>query len=379
MNNIKLYRYLRYLKGNIKTLLNKILEIEFGQKVQKEIETDEFLYLLLNIVDSLWTTSEPSGKSTFGHIRTSFHDKIAHWLLVQPRACLAYKNLYRLSGNEEYLIKAQSLGDYILLHQENNGLFLAHGAPNYPLDEGVATYWNSLALLELYELDKKDEYLEASVKVGEAGREYLYGENYGYEHTMGQEMWCLNVSIVAAFVYKLLYEFTGDDKYYKYCSDGLKVVLENITEYGMFPYTKKNQRVYYTLYHSLVTYFLLLFENTPWDEEWKITHKAYLAVEYLSCLVRKDGSVIEPELDGYVYAVSLAASAAVFSKVNDYDKSTKITRFLSKFRSHKNDKIYILEKNNKLYMGQRKEFWDSYTCVCFDWLMLALSYQSSKL
>jgi len=370
-------RYYKPMRAIRKTWLRLSSELEKGHEAERHfLSVEDLVIRLESFLEPLWTNKDPSGRPTHRHIRTGEYDSSGHYLHAQSRTCQAFQDLYLATREIGYMAKAQSLADYLVTHQEENGLFLAHRKSGYPRDEGIATYWAVVTLINMSRLSGDHAYLDAAIRGGDAGRVHLFGESYGYAHTIGQKFWTPNASGGASLAYKLLYEATSEERYHTYVTDGLKHVVGHLNEEGMFEYCEKRTSIYLSSYHALVTYFLFLFKGSQWDEAFSVSDAFQRSLGFLEELTQKDGSIIEPDVKYESSALSLAISAAVYTKIGKHAVANKLIAFLGRFFT--SNRFYLFEKQNKLYYGRFRPFYNYFVGSVLAWLSLILVERNQK-
>lgn len=370
-------RYYKPMRTIRKAWLRLSSELERGHEAERHfLSVEDLVTKLESFLEPLWTDKDPSGRPTHKHIRTGEYDSDGHYLHAQTRGCQAFQNLYLATKENDYLAKAQCLADYLVTHQEENGLFFAHRTLGYPRDEGIATYWAVVTLVNMSKLSSDHAYLEAAIRGGDAGRLYLFGESYGYAHTIGQEFWTPNASAVASLAYKLLYEATSEERYHAYVADGLKHVVGHLNEEGMFEYCEKRTSIYLSSYHALVTYFLFLFKGSQWDEAFSVSSAFQRSLGFLEKLTQKDGSIIEPDVKYESFVLSVAISAAVYTKIGKHGVANELIVFLCRFFT--SNRFYLFQRQNRLYYGRFRPFYNYFIGSVLEWLSVILVERKQK-
>jgi hypothetical protein len=364
-------KYYKPLRAVRKVMFWLYATLERGWSIERASPAiEDTVARLTSLLEPLWTDRDPAGNCVSVHIRTKEYNRGGHYLHAQTRGCQAFQNLHLATGDESYLEKARSLSDYLVAHQEQNGLFLTHRKAGYPQDEGIGTYWAAVTLANMHRLCPDGGYLEAAIRAGEAGRRDLFGEGYGYVHTLGQTFWTPNASAVACLAYKLLYEATSEERYREYVADGLKHAFGYLDSEGMFPYCETRKSIYFSSYHALVAYFALLFRGSEWDEQFSISSVFDKSLSFLENLVREDGSVMEPDAKYGSFVLSTAICAAIYAKLGRRDAVDRLCAFLGTFLT--SDGLYLFQKNGRLYSGRLKSFSDYFTASVLEWVSVVL-------
>lgn len=342
-------------RGIMRRALKFFDKLEIKHRANSEtLNSEELVSKLNSIIDSLWSES-----GNTGYIRVDLRSKRAYSLAAQAFLCHAYVHLSGITGQDKFIERAIKLGNYLICHQEENGLFLFHNLPRKPQDEGPATFFSIIALTDLFELIQNGNYLSLAVKAGIAARELLFDEALGYIHTMGQDFWVPNVSAMAAEAYWHLFQLTNEDKYRVWAQDGLAHTLHHITPGGLFPYSEHRKNVYIAGYQAYILWALLGLIKTDLAEDID-EEKIDKGLEYLGSLVREDGSLIEPEMpEVYAYSPSIAASAATWTRLGNEQLFRRNIGFLSKFL-YKGKMYTHMDRQGRIFMGNRKRSWKSY-------------------
>jgi hypothetical protein len=339
---------------NIKSRFDEYLWDQQQAKPNNKIISIEDMIGLLELkVHDLITGIDVDGSKIHPHIFTKSHSESAHFLLTQKTAALAYFNLYELKKDKKYLKLGLNIADYITTHQEENGLFLMHNHPLLSQDEGPTTAGVIKALVFAYKLTKKKKYLDIAKTAAIASRKIIYSKKYGYIHTLGQDYWCTNINSSFAYSYILLFEETGDDKYLKWSSDGIKFTLRGQVDSGLFLYSAKFRHVFRALYQALV--LLTLMEYNEFEHDKKIEHAIQKGIKYAYTLQRDDGSIKESQMNCYSFLQSCTRFAHLFKLLNDQKRYEKLLKYTSKFFTP--NTIYLEHaKSGVVRFGFRKRY-----------------------
>lgn len=345
-----------------------VSQLERGVVPEKDdISLLELLYKNISLLERLGTDREPNGEKTYWHIKTGSHSSIADWTNAQTFALGGYLNMYYITKSTGYLKKADELGQYLLKHQERNGLFLSNCNPKGRQDEGIATFWAEIQLVELYKCTRNKQYLDSIISAIESSRKFLFYKNIGYVHTMGDTTWTTNANIAAAYANLLTYKETGTIQYLQWAREAVIQTIRWQQSNGLFLYSQGRQSIYISVYHTLVTLFLMLYnKHDPVPEISTVINRALI---YQKNLERLDGSIKEPDLKYYSFCTSVGISITLNTLINDYEKVSKSINFLNKFFSKNN--MYVYYKDNKIYNNNRKIDVNNYIAFIFFCISLA--------
>lgn len=339
-----------------------------------DISLLELLDKNVNLLESVGTDREPNGKKTYCHIKTGSHSAVADWTNAQTFALGGYLNMYYITKSMNYLKKAEELGQYLLKHQEKNGLFLANCDPKGRQDEGIATFWAVSQLVELYKCTKNKQYLDSIIRAVESSRKFLFHNNSGYVHTLGETTWTTNANIAAAYATLSAYKETGTMRYLQWAREAVTQTIRWQRSDGLFLYAQKRQSIYVSMYHTIVMLLLMLYNKL--DPLPDISTAIDNALIYQKKLERLDGSIKEPDGKHYSFCTSVSISIALDALTNDCEKVSKSINFLNDFFSK--GKLYVFYKNNKLYIGTRKREVNNYIAFIFLCLSLAEQFKISN-
>ena len=303
---------LTLLKKIFLSLRYALTRLEKGAVLSNSpVSLDEALDSVWSFIKSNLTDRDPNGSRVPLHLKTQCKSRRAHTLRAQTNLFLALENFS--PKNFAALELQESLANYLVAKQENNGLFLYHhGGALKDKGEGPATNWTIIALVKAYEKFNRKEYLEAAVRAADGAAKYMYNEHRGFIHTVGQDFWCPNISVTFGYANQLLFEKTYEDRFKSWAAGGLKHTLAYQKENGLFPYFQTRQIVYLSLYQAHIIYFLNLL-NKGLYSEWDVESSMRSGLSFLKSLINDDGSIAEPDLKHHsTYIISQATCTKVF-------------------------------------------------------------------
>jgi hypothetical protein len=263
--------------------------------------------------------------------------------------------------------KAIAIGNYLEHTIDKRNIVPFHLPDFFPQDEGVSTFWAILSFLDLYSITDNLRYLNNAHHLGVGGREHLFQDGFGYLHNIGYNCWYPNVSAVAALAYYRLYKETNDEQFLEWMNDGLKYSMAKMRKNGLFPYSQKNPSTYISIYQAITIFLLTSLLNESTHSISRLESELPIAVSYLKKLIRKDGSIIEPDMSCYAYLTTTVASLIVLKKYQQQFLYKKVQKFLPRFFTQEKPFLCITS-DGYLYNGTMAFSYDVLITEVFYWI-----------
>ncbi len=363
MRNLLFYPFL--LLKKIRTYYHS----KFEQKMEntEHCETDYFAnYLWLKIQEHFIFNA---GKIYYD-TKIKYNGKPSS--LAQSRILLSIlylNNKNKIPFNADFLVNLFT--KHILGSKEKNQLYKFNQKWWKDQDEGIATVWTLIALLEVYGKYKDENLLKSIIASTEAMHSHLFTDKTGLIHTSNDDFWCLNaVSTYAMFISKLL-EFYHDEGFVKKLSTSVSICIENINQEGYFPYSQIRTGTYLLLYNPIVIITLeeaLASTFIGNDLKDKAIVKLNLAKKYLQNQQDVDGYFVEPEQKQFSrYIISNITSLVALRNSLTLDEELKIFNNIKKYLI--DDEFYLCRnEKGEFFNGNLYEVKDVLLTEVFYWL-----------
>lgn len=359
----------RCIRGfyKIKNTAYSLFEKKRPVNNERNISLSEMTIMVENFIEFRSSNFHISTGQKCARYSTHLHSNRSYITLAQERLVMSYINLYRKKHKNGYLNRAIAIGRYIERSMAPEGIIPFHKPFFYPQDEGVSTYWAIPCFTELFNETSDSDFLRDAIELGEGGRNLLFGDKYGYTHTLGQKIWCPNVSAIAAYAYKSLHEATGNQKYLRWARDGLKFSADKMKKTGLFPYSETRPTLYMSIYQAITMALLMPFLKDSLGSEFNVSDRLRRACAFLKTLIREDGSVMEPEMKCYAYLPSMVATLAVLKYIGEKEYFVRVSNFIKLFFQTKSPFLCI-SFDKKLYNGSMIDFHDVLMTEVLYWL-----------
>lgn len=347
--------------------IRTFLYIKFEKKVLNDlILSDE------NFKNILWAKIKKNliaiESNTF--YRTKIKNKELPNNLAQARVLLSAILLLNEKNQINHLSTIiNRLKNYLLSVKTKNNLWLFNQKWWNKQDEGIATIWVLLALLEVYKLNKNDDLLKEIISSTEAMNEMLFSKSCSLRHNLGDSFWCLNAASTYAMYISKLLEFTNKKEYVENLNLSIKLCLDNITDEGFFPYSEIRKGTYLLLYNPIVIITLkeALKSNFIYPELKKRSIKDIEIVKnFVYKQKDKDYFFVEPEQEKFArYIISNITSLIALKDIITNEEETKIFN---------NIKSYIIDNELYLCRNEKGEYFNGNLYEVRDVLLTEVFY-----
>ncbi|MCP4970508.1 MAG: hypothetical protein GY932_07945 [Arcobacter sp.] len=243
-------------------------------------------------------------------------------------------------------------------------------------DEGIATIWTLIALLEVYKKNKDKNLLNNILSTTEAMHKHLFTDETSLMHTKNDNFWCLNsVSTYAMFISKLL-EYHFDKIFVHNLITSINLCINNIDQEGYFPYSQTRTGTYLLLYNPIVIITLEDALASKFIDE-KLKRISFQKIEAAKIFLHKqqdeNGYFVEPEQKQYSrYIISNITSLIALRKTVSKDEELVIFNSIKRYLI--NDEIYLCRnEKGEFFNGSLYEVKDVLLTEIFYWLTYYLS------
>jgi hypothetical protein len=357
--------YFWLLNKKIRTKIHNLFE---KKKLSKKVPSIEYVnFYLWNFIQKRITYTP---KGIF--YKTKVMNNNSPMTLAQARVLMGLCNLYNngeINSNGLFLIK--EFQKYILSMKQQNGIYKFNQKSWNLQDEGIATIWVLLALLETYKITKDDLLLKEIIDTINIVNKILFSKKNSLVHTLGDDYWCLNAASTYAWFVSELFEFYKTDELYENYVISVKLCNEKFSPEGYFPYSEKRLGTYLLLYNPVVMYTLQkAVDNDIVDEKLKVETEKNLSKAKNFLLKQKDKNdfFVEPEMKVFSRYI-ISNVIALVSLKNKIDKELE-KRILDNIKSYFiDDKMFLCRNNNgEYYDGNLYEVNDVLVTEVFYWL-----------
>ena len=294
--------------------------------------------------------------------------------LAQARVLLGLCKLYSnnlIRHNGLFLIK--EFQKFILSMKSKNGIYKFNQKSWSLQDEGIATIWVLLALLETYKITNEKTLLQEIIKTIETVNKILFSKKNSLLHTLGDDYWTLNAASTYAWFVAELFPFYKTEELLENYEISIALCNSKIEENSQnyFPYSEKKPGTYLLLYNPVVIYTLAKAINSKFiTTELKLETEKNLekARDFVLSQMDKEYFFVEPEMKVFSrYIISnIIALISLKSKI-DKEKEVKI---LNNIQSYFIDEKMFLcrNENGEYYDGNLYEVNDVLVTEVFYWL-----------
>ena len=293
--------------------------------------------------------------------------------LAQSRVLLSFCKLYnnnQISFNDKYII--ENLKEFILSLQENSGIYKFNHRNWNLQDEGIATIWALLSLLQAYKIIKDERLLTRILDTVDIMQHKLIDKNNSLKHTQGDNFWCLNAASTYAFFVNQIIEYYNTEELLINYEKAIELCVQKLTPEGYFPYSEKRQGTYLLLYNPIVIYTLEnAIDNNIIGNVLKTQTQKALEQARLYLLKQMDDNkfFVEPEQKKFSrYIISNITSLVALKNKIPKDLESQIRSNITSFLV--NDKLYLCRNSKSQYFnGNLYEVKDVLTTEVFYWLL----------
>lgn len=376
MKNIKFYFFLVNKKA--RTKIHNIFE----KKVKNVdiISTIDLLSYFEKFFDQRIVTTDIGA-----FFKTNVINNNKPMTLAQARIILGSCNLYKNNINPKKNSQiAKELTSFLITTKDENGLYKFNQKNWYLQDEGIATIWTLIALLEVYKLWQDKNILTEIISTLAVLNEKMFSKKNSLAHTLGDDYWCLNAASTYAWFVSELLNFYTSEELLENLEISIKVCNSKITDAGYFPYSERKPGTYLLLYNPVVIYTLEnAIKNKKINKSLKeTTMKNIIAAKnFLLNQMDSDNFFIEPEMKNFSrYIISNITSLVALTDFVSDDLTDKI---FSNIKSYFiNNKMFLCRDDDDLYFnGNLYEVNDVLMTEVFYWLTIFLKtkkYQEVK-
>ena len=367
---MKTFRYYFFLiQSKISMRIHNTLEKKV--KCDNLISVEDFQFFLLKIIISNLIKTD-SGI----YFNTRIKNINKPMTLAQARVLLSFCKLYdnnQISFRYKYII--ENLKEFILSLQENSGIYKFNHKKWNLQDEGIATIWSLLSLLQAYKILKDEKLLGRILNTVNIMHNKLIDKNNSLIHTLGDNFWCLNAaSTYAFFVNQILPYYYTEELVFNY-KKAIELCVQKLTPEGYFPYSKKRTGTYLLLYNPVVIYTLEnAINNDIIDKELEAQTINALERARLYLLKQMDENkfFVEPEQKRFSrYIISNITSLVVLKNKISKELESQILNNITSFLI--NDKLYLCRNRSGQYFnGNLYEVNDVLITEVFYWLLTYL-------
>jgi hypothetical protein len=361
------YGFLFLKKSKIK-IHNKF---ESRVKIVKNNSLEEFYeFLWKHLKTNLITDS----KGIF--FNTKVKNKNSPMILSQIRVILI------LSSNKEQLNEKfsqaniiEKLTDYLISMRRSNGLFTFNQASWNLQDEGIASIWAILALIEAYRNTSNYKYLKVATATFDSINKFLYSKETSLLHTANEHIWCLNAASTFANACSNILNYYVSDWVIEAMNDSVELCIEKIADDGHYPYNQIRTGTYILAYHPIV---MITLDNCIHSKYLKPEVKNKLieankkALEFLIKCFDSDSRIFEPEILQYNQYIitNITSLLALKGKINKENEDVILANLLNYLS--KNELFLCKNERNELYNSDLYNVKDVLAIEVLYWLNIYL-------
>jgi len=373
-----LKQYLKSPKYYSLLLVKKIkiyLHNRFEQsiKAQDNVDLGKFItYLWQHLIKNL----EFNENGYF--VKTKVTNKNDPMVLSQARSVLILSNKDSNIDpklKSSYLVKKMT--DYLIsMRDKERGLFKFNQASWDLQDEGIASVWATLALIQAYEYTNTKKYLAVAIETMNSMIKNLYTKETSLIHTEGDDFWCLNSASTFANACSLLLKYHYNEEIKLAMIDSINLCIDKIANDGHYPYNKHRQGTYLLLYHPIVMITL----NNCLDSEFiddetrkRLVRTNNIARDFLISCIDKDNKIFEPEITNYSQYIvtNVTTLVAIKDMISEELKDSLLSNITKYFN---NDQLYLCkDKNDRLYNSNLYRVRDVLSVEVLYWLDIYFS------
>jgi len=373
-----LKQYLKSPKYYPLLLIKKIkvyLHNRFEQsiKAQDNVDLGKFItYLWQHLIKNL----EFNENGYF--VKTKVTNKNDPMVLSQARSVLILSNKDSNIDpklKSSYLVKKMT--DYLIsMRDKERGLFKFNQASWDLQDEGIASVWATLALIQAYEYTNTKKYLAVAIETMNSMIKNLYTKETSLIHTEGDDFWCLNAASTFANACSLLLKYHYNEEIKLAMIDSINLCIDKIADDGHYPYNKQRQGTYLLLYHPIVMITL----NNCLDSEFiddetrkRLVRTNNIARDFLISCIDKDNKIFEPEITHYSQYIvtNVTTLVAIKDMISEELKDSLLSNITKYFN---NDQLYLCkDKNDRLYNSNLYKVRDVLSVEVLYWLDIYFS------
>ncbi len=357
---------------NFQLLLKKIktyyyVNTEKKDKSENVYDEDRFLSLLYDkVIKNLIVVD----KKVFFSTKINNNNKPNN--LAQARVLLSLILLDNNNQNFYHRFYIDGLINYLLGEKTKDNLFNFNQKSWNKQDEGIATIWVLLALLESYSVNNSEKLFDEIIIITTAMHNKLYNQEKSLTHNLGDDYWCLNaVSTYAMFIARFL-EKKYDKSFVSNLNYSIELCINNINEEGFFPYSEVRKGTYLLLYNPIV---ILTLEEALKSKYIKPSLKDEaiikldLVKKFIYAKQDNNGFFVEPEqvkFSRYIISniTSLIALKGFILPIEEKNILKNVRSYMVK------NKLYLCKKeSNEYFMGSLFEVNDVLITEVFFWYL----------
>jgi len=306
------------------------------------------------------------------YYKTKIMNNNSPMTLAQSRVLLGVCNLYNSGqSNDNNIFLIKEIQKYILTMKGENGIYKFNQKSWNLQDEGIATIWVLLALLETYKITLEKTLLEEIIATIEIVNKILFSKKNSLSHTLGDDYWCLNAASTYAWFVGELMTFYKTDELIENYSLSIELCNAKFSEKRYFPYSEKRQGTYLLLYNPVVMFTLQeAIKNKFIDKTlYNKTRETLVEAEkYLLSQLDKNNFFVEPEMK--VFSRYIITNVISLVALKDKIGTALEDKVLNNIKSYfNNDKMFLCKDDSgKYYDGNLYEVDDVLTIEVFYWL-----------
>lgn len=365
MKNLNFYLFL--IQKKINTRIHNLLETKV---INDSILSDE------QIISFLWSEIKKKLKKVPQglYYRTEVTNNNSPMTLAQSRVllsiCMNIRNS-KIDINDTHLI--DGLTSYILTMKGKNGIYKFNQKKWNLQDEGIATIWVLLALLEVYKINFDKKILDEIITTINIVNKVLFSETNSLAHTHGDDYWCLNAASTYAWFITELYPYYSNTTLVENLKLSINLCNEKFNREGYFPYSEKKTGTYLLLYNPVVIYSLeRAIRNDKLNEELVVSTKKNIKQAKDFVLKQRDENnfFIEPEVKVFSrYLVSNVVSLVALKGYIDQNLEKSILENVKSYVI--NDRLYLCRNEyGEYYNGNLYEVNDVLLTEFYYWLTI---------
>lgn len=343
------------------------LVLKFEKKaVPSQILSDK------DFTNKLWTIIHSnlveSDNTTYYNTRIKNKDLSNN--LAQARVLLSATMLFKKSKSEQLLRLINSLSNYLLTVRTEKKIWLFNQKWWNKQDEGIATIWVLLALLEAYKINGNEDLFRDIIESTNATHKYLYSKINSLNHNIGDNFWCLNAASTYAMYISRLLQFNREDEYIENLNQSINLCSEHVTDEGYFSYSDLRKGTYLLLYNPIVIITLeeaLKSEYVDDSVRNNIEVKIEAAKEFISRQRDDEDFFVEPEQKQFSrYIISNITCLVALRNIIKKEKNIEILNNIKSYLI--NDDLYLCRnENGEFYNGKLYEVKDVLVTEVYFW------------